>query len=90
MGLRIDPDNRLVTAIEPKIAFAPAFTTPVVGLGRDRAAATVGATVKLRRGMTGYASLNSELGQGDATYYCGQVSLNVALNAPAKPVGAAR
>jgi hypothetical protein len=28
-------------------------------------------------------------GQGDATYYGGQVGLNVALNAPAEPAGAA-
>ena len=81
----LNPDNRVVTAIEPEIPFAPAYTMPAVSFGRDWATAIVGATVKLGRGMTGYASVSSELAQGDVTYYGGQLGLNVALNAPAAP-----
>jgi outer membrane lipase/esterase len=81
----LDPDNRLVTAIEPEIPFAPAYSMPAVSFGRDWATAIIGTTVKLGRGMTGYASVSSELGQGDVTYYGGQLGLNVALNAPAEP-----
>ena len=84
----LNADNRVVTAIEPEIAFAPAFSMPAVSFGRDWATATVGTTVKLGRGMTGYASFSSELGQGDVTYYGGQLGLNVALNAPAETAGA--
>jgi outer membrane lipase/esterase len=81
----LNPDNRLVTAIEPEIPFAPAYSMPAVSFGRDWATAIVGTTAKLGRGMTGYASFSSELGQGDVTYYGGQLGLNVALNAPAEP-----
>jgi outer membrane lipase/esterase len=81
----LNPDNRLVTAIEPEIPFAPAYSMPAVSFGRDWATAIIGTTVKLGRGMTGYASFSSELGQGDVTYYGGQLGLNVALNAPAEP-----
>jgi outer membrane lipase/esterase len=81
----LNPDNRVVTAIEPEIPFAPAYSMPAVSFGRDWATALVGTTVKLGRGMTGYASFSSELGQGDVTYYGGQLGLNVALNAPAEP-----
>jgi len=84
----LNADNRVVTAIEPEIAFAPAFSMPAVSFGRDWATAMVGTTVKLGRGMTGYASFSSELGQGDVTYYGGQLGLNVALNAPAETAGA--
>lgn len=77
-----------MTAIEPEIPFAPAFSMPAVSFGRDWATATVGTTVKLGRGMTGYASFSSELEQGDVTYYGGQLGLNVALNAPAETAGA--
>jgi outer membrane lipase/esterase len=83
----LNADNRVVTAIEPEIAFAPAFSMPAVSFGRDWATAMVGTTVKLGRGMTGYASFSSELGQGDVTYYGGQLGLNVALNAPAETAG---
>ena len=84
----LNADNRVVTAMEPEIPFAPAFSMPAVSFGRDWATAMVGTTVKLGRGMTGYASFSSELGQGDVTYYGGQLGLNVALNAPAEPAGA--
>lgn len=84
----LNADNRIVTAIEPEIAFAPAFSMPAVSFRRDWATAMVGTTVKLGRGITGYASFSSELGQGDVTYYGGQLGLNVALNAPAETAGA--
>lgn len=82
----LNPDSRVVTATEPEIPFAPAYAMPAVSFGRDWATALVGTTVKLGRGVTGYASFSSELGQGDVTYYGGQVGLNVALNAPAESV----
>lgn len=84
----LNADNRVVTAIEPEIPFAPAFSMPAVSFGRDWATAMVGTIVKLGRGITGYASFSSELGQGDVTYYGGQLGLNVALNAPAETAGA--
>jgi len=86
----LNPDNRVVTAIEPEIPFAPAFSMPAVSFGRDWATAIIGTTVKLGRGMTGSASFSSELGQGDVTYYGGQVGLNVALNATAEPASDSR
>ena len=81
----LNSENRLVTAIEPEIPFAPAFSMPAVGFGRDWATGTVGATVKLGHGMTGYASLSSELGQNEVAYYIGQVGLNVALGGASAP-----
>jgi outer membrane lipase/esterase len=66
---------------------APSFSMPAVVLGTDWATASVGTSVRLGRGITGYAMFLSELGQANATYYGGQLGLNVALNAwtwPAK------
>jgi outer membrane lipase/esterase len=84
----LDSDNRLVTAFEPEIAFAPGFSMPAVSLGRDWGSATVGTTYTLGRGMTAYASFNSEFGQSEVTYYGGQIGLNVALGAPSAPIAA--
>ena len=80
--------NRLVTAIEPEISFAPAYAMPAVVFGTDWATATVGTTVAIGRGMTAYASFTSQMGQSNVTTYSGEIGLNVALNAPAEPVKA--
>jgi outer membrane lipase/esterase len=78
--------DRVVTASEPEIAFAPSYTMPAVLFGTDWATATVGTTVAVGRGMTAYASFTSQVGQSNVTTYGGQIGLNVALNAPAEPV----
>jgi outer membrane lipase/esterase len=78
----LDSDNRAVTAFEPEIAFAPGFSMPAVNFGQDWGSAIVGTTYNLGHGMTAYASFNSEFGQSEATYYGGQIGLNVALGAP--------
>ena len=75
-------NNRVVTAFEPEIAFAPGFSMPAVSFGQDWGSAIVGTTYNLGRGMTAYASFNSEFGQNEVTYYGGQIGLNVALGAP--------
>jgi outer membrane lipase/esterase len=73
--------DRLVTATEPEIAFAPSFALPAVIFGKDWATATLGTTATLGKGITAYASFSSELGQNNVTTYGGQIGLNVALNA---------
>jgi outer membrane lipase/esterase len=76
------PADRLVTATEPEIPFAPAYAMPAVTFGKDWATATLGTTATLGAGMTAYASFSSELGQNNVASYGGQIGLNVALNAP--------
>jgi outer membrane lipase/esterase len=78
----LNSDNRVVTAFEPEIAFAPGYSMPAVSFGRDWGSATAGTTYYLGHGMTAYASFNSEFGQSEVTYYGGQIGLNVALGAP--------
>jgi outer membrane lipase/esterase len=78
----LDSDDRVVTAFEPEIAFAPGYSMPAVSFGRDWGSATAGTTYYLGHGMTAYASFNSEFGQSEVTYYGGQIGLNVALGAP--------
>ena len=51
-------------------------------LGKDWASGTLGTTAALGRGMTAYATFNTQMGQGNVTTYGGQLGLNVALNAP--------
>lgn len=75
--------DRLVTATEPEIAFAPSFALPGVIFGKDWATGTLGTTATLGKGITAYASFSSELGQNNVVTYGGQLGLNVALNAPA-------
>jgi uncharacterized protein with beta-barrel porin domain len=82
------PNNRLVTASEPEIAFAPAFSMPAVSLGSDWATAELGTTVKLGHGVTGYVSFSGQIGQGNVGYYSGQIGLNVALDAARRPAAA--
>jgi outer membrane lipase/esterase len=75
------PYDRSVTASLTTIT-APSYSMPAVALGKDWGTGTVGTTVALRRGVTAYASLTGQFGQSDATFYGGQVGLNVALNPP--------
>jgi outer membrane lipase/esterase len=74
--------DRLVTASEPEIAFAPAYSLPAVRFGKDWVTTTLGTTATLGAGMTAYARFSSELGEKNVTSYGGQIGLNVALNAP--------
>jgi outer membrane lipase/esterase len=72
--------NRLVTASLTTIA-APSYSMPAAVLGTDWATATVGAGVRMGHGVTAYAMFLGEIGQANATYYGGQVGVNVALDA---------
>ena len=72
--------NRSVVASLTTIS-APSFSMPAVLLGTDWATASVGTSVRLGRGITGYAMFLGELGQASANYYGGQLGVNVALNA---------
>jgi outer membrane lipase/esterase len=77
--------NRLVAASLTTIA-APSYSMPAVILGRDWGTATLGTTVALGHGMTGYASFTSEIAQNQATYYGGLIGVSVALNGPSPPL----
>ena len=83
------PYNRLVTASLTTIA-APSYSMPAVIFGSDWASATIGTTVALGHGVTGYASLSSLIGQSNVTNYGGQIGFNVALNAMAETVATKR
>jgi len=76
------PYDRSVTASLTTIT-APSYSMPAVVLGKDWGTGTVGTTVALGRGMTGYASFAGEFGQSQAIFYSGQIGLNVALGAQA-------
>jgi outer membrane lipase/esterase len=79
------PFDRSVTASLTSVT-APSFSMPAVVLGKDWGTGTIGTTVALGRGMTGYASFTGQFGEGSATFYGGQIGLNIALNAPGAPV----
>jgi outer membrane lipase/esterase len=79
------PYDRSVTASLTTIT-APSYSMPAVALGKDWGAGTIGTTVALGRGITAYASFTGQFGQSQATFYSGQIGLNVALNAPAPPI----
>jgi len=61
---------------------------PAVVLGTDWATAEVGASVRISRGVTGYAMFIGEIGQANTSYFGGQIGFNVALNAWADPAKA--
>jgi outer membrane lipase/esterase len=61
---------------------------PAVLLGTDWATASVGTSVRLGHGITGYAMFLSEVGQANAAYYGAQLGVNVALNAWTRPARA--
>ncbi len=79
--------NRLVTASLTTIA-APSYSMPAVVLGADWATAEIGASVRMSRGVTGYAMFIGEIGQTNASYFGAQIGVNVALNAWADPAKA--
>jgi len=75
------PYDRSVTASLTTIT-APSYSMPAVVLGKDWGSGTIGTAVALGRGITGYASFTGQFGENQATFYSGQIGLNVALNAP--------
>jgi len=79
------PFDRSVTASLTTVT-ASSFSMPAVVLGKDWGTGTIGTTVALGHGITGYASFTSQFGESSTTFYGGQVGLNIALNAPAPPV----
>ncbi len=74
------PADRSVTASLTTIT-APSYSMPAVALGTDWGTGTIGTTVALGHGVTGYASFTGQFGQSDAVFYSGQIGLNVALGA---------
>jgi outer membrane lipase/esterase len=79
------PSNRLVTASLTTIA-APSFSMPAVVLGSDWATGTLGTTVGLGHGVTGYVSFTSQIAQNQTTVYGGLIGVSVALNGAPAPV----
>ena len=79
------PYDRSVTASLTTIT-APSYFMPAVVLGKDWGTGTVGATVALGRGVTGYASVTGQFGPNETTIYGGQIGLNVALGPPPAPI----
>jgi outer membrane lipase/esterase len=55
---------------------------PAVALGKDWGTGTIGTTVALGHGMTGYASFTGQFGESQAVFYSGQIGFNVALDTP--------
>lgn len=72
------PYDRSVTASLTTIT-APSYSMPAVALGSDWGTGTIGTTVALGHGMTGYASFTGQFGESQAVFYSGQIGLNVAL-----------
>jgi outer membrane lipase/esterase len=70
--------DRSVTASLTTVA-APSYFMPAVVLGKDWGTATVGTTATIAQGVTGYATVSSEIAQRNVVAYGGQVGLNVAL-----------
>ncbi len=70
--------DRSVTASLTSVV-APSYWMPAVVLGKDWGTATIGTTAAFAPGMTGYATLFSQIGQQNVTTYGGQIGLNVAL-----------
>jgi hypothetical protein len=59
---------------------APSYEMPAVKPGKDWAAATLGTTVKFTNGLTGLASITTQIGQTGVTTYGGRIGLNYAIN----------
>ena len=70
--------DRSVTAALTTVV-APSYWMPAVVLGKDWGTATVGTTATFAPGVTGYATLFSQIGQQNVVTYGGQVGVNVAL-----------
>jgi outer membrane lipase/esterase len=71
--------NRTVTASLTTIA-APSYYMPALLLGTDWMTLSAGTSVRLERGVTGYAMLTGEAAQKSVTSYGAQVGINVALS----------
>jgi outer membrane lipase/esterase len=78
--------NRSVTAFVTSFAavgiVAPGFSMPAALLGKDWASGTLGLSAAIGHGATGFATFNAQMAQGNATFYGGQLGVNVAINAP--------
>ena len=72
------PLDRSVTASLTSVV-APSYWMPAVVLGRDWGTATVGTTATFAPGVTGYATVFSQIAQHNVVTYGGQVGVNVAL-----------
>jgi outer membrane lipase/esterase len=70
--------DRLVAASLTTIA-APSFSLPAVILGKDWGTATVGTAIQISERVKGYAAVSSQFAQNSATYYTGEVGLNVSF-----------
>jgi outer membrane lipase/esterase len=70
--------DRSVTASLTSV-IAPSYSMPAVILGKDWGSATIGTTVTIAQGVTGYATFSTQIAQQNAVIYGGQVGLNVAL-----------
>ncbi len=77
--------DRSVTASLTTIT-APSYSMPAVVLGTDWGTGTIGTTLALGHGVTGYASFTGQFGQSQAVFYSGQIGLNVALETPPSPL----
>ena len=77
--------DRSVTASLTTIT-APSYSMPAVVLGTDWGTGTIGTTVTLGHGVTGYASFTGQFGESQAVFYTGQIGLNVALETPPSPL----
>ncbi len=71
--------GRTVTASLTTIA-APSYTMPAVVPGTDWMALSAGTSVRLERGITGFAMFTGEAAQKNVTSYGGQIGVNVALS----------
>ena len=71
--------NRTVTASLTTIA-APSYYMPALILGTDWMTLSAGTSVRLERGVTGYAMLTGEVAEKSVTSYGAQLGINVALS----------
>jgi outer membrane lipase/esterase len=72
------PTDRNVTASLTSVV-APSYFMPAVVLGKDWGTATVGTTATFAPGVTGYATVFSQIAQHNVVTYGGQVGVNVAF-----------
>ena len=72
------PADRNVTASLTSVV-APSYFMPAVVLGKDWGTATIGTTATFAPGVTGYATVFSQIAQHNVVTYGGQVGLNVAF-----------
>ena len=78
--------GRTVTASLTTIA-APSYYMPAVIPGTDWMMLSAGTSVRLERGITGFAMFTGEAAQKNVTSYGGQIGVNVALSEWIAPKG---